>query len=81
VISINSIHNLPRERRKQALREMQRVSRGNSYVTVDAWRNERECQNLLKWILTAETYMHVEDWEKVFQEVGYTGNYYWFIAD
>ena len=81
VISINSIHNLPPERCKQALREMQRVSRGNSYVTIDAWRNEQERQNLLKWILTAETYMHVADWKKVFQEAGYTGDYYWFIAD
>jgi ubiquinone/menaquinone biosynthesis C-methylase UbiE len=81
VISINSIHNLPPERCKQALREMQRVSRGHSYITVDAWRNEQEHQNLLKWILTAETYMHVEDWKKLFAEVGFTGNYYWFIAD
>jgi ubiquinone/menaquinone biosynthesis C-methylase UbiE len=81
VISINSIHNLPPERCKQALREMQRVSRGHSYVTIDAWRTEQERQNLLKWILTAESYMHVDDWKKVFQEVGYTGDYYWFIAD
>jgi ubiquinone/menaquinone biosynthesis C-methylase UbiE len=81
VISINSIHNLPPERCKQALREIQRVSRGHSYVTIDAWRNEQERQNLLKWILTAETYMHVADWKQVFQEAGYTGDYYWFIAD
>ena len=81
VISINSIHNLPPEGCKQALREIQRVSRGHSYVTIDAWRNEQERQNLLKWILTAETYMHVADWKKVFQEAGYTGDYYWFIAD
>lgn len=81
VISINSIHNLPLEACKQALREIQRVSRSNSYVTVDAWRNEQERQNLLKWILTAETYMHVDDWKKLFEEVGYTGDYHWFIAD
>lgn len=81
VISINSIHNLPPERCRQALREMQRVSRGHSYVTIDAWRNEQEHQNLLKWILTAETYMHVDEWRQVFREVGYTGDYYWFIAD
>ena len=81
VISINSIHNLPLDRCKQALREMQRVSRGNSYVTIDAWRNEQERQNLLKWILTAEAYMHVDDWRKLFEQVGYTGDYYWFIAE
>lgn len=79
VISINSIHNLPLDRCKQALREMQRVSRAHKFVTIDAWRNEQEHQRLLDWILTAETYMSVDDWVKLFAEVGYTGDYWWFI--
>ena len=81
VISINSIHNLPLERLKTALREIERVCRGNSYITVDAWRNEKERENLYKWVLTAETMLCVEDWKKLFKEVGYTGDYWWFIAD
>lgn len=81
VISINTIHNLSIDRLKTALREIQRVCRGHSYITVDAWRNEQEHQNLLKWVLTAETMMHVDDWKKLFDEVGYTGDYWWFIAD
>jgi ubiquinone/menaquinone biosynthesis C-methylase UbiE len=81
VISINSIHNLPIERLKTALRDVQRVSRTHSYITVDAWRNEEEKANLFKWVLTAETMLHVDDWKKVFDQVGYTGDYWWFIAD
>lgn len=81
VVSINSIHNLPLERLKLALQEIERVCRGNSYITVDAWRNETERQNLFKWVLTAETMMHVDDWKKLFKEVGYSGDYWWFIAD
>ena len=81
VISINSIHNLPIDRLKTALREVERVSRLHSYITVDAWRNEEERKNLYKWVLTAETMMHVDDWKKLFDEVGYTGDYWWFIAD
>lgn len=81
VISINSIHNLPLELLKTALKEIERVCRGHSYITLDAWRNVREKENLLKWVLTAETMMHVDDWEKLFSEVGYTGDYWWFIAD
>lgn len=81
VVSINSIHNLPPERLKTALREVERVSRGYSYITIDAWRNDREREQLHKWVLTAETMMHVDDWKKLFAEVGYTGDYYWFIAD
>jgi len=79
VISINSIHNLPLERCKQALREMERVSRAHKFVTIDAWYTEEEHERLLDWILTAETYMSVKDWVSLFAEVGYTGDYYWFI--
>ncbi len=74
VISINSIHNLPLERLKTALREIQRVCRGESYITIDAWRNDLEKENLFKWVLTAETMMHVKDWKKLFKEIGYTGD-------
>lgn len=81
VISINTIHNLVKDELKQALREIQRVSRGNAFVTMDAWRNDAEKEALLKWNLTAKTYMHVEDWKALFHEVGYTGDYYWFIAE
>jgi ubiquinone/menaquinone biosynthesis C-methylase UbiE len=81
VISINSIHNLPIERLKTSLREITRVCRGHSYITVDAWRNEKEREDLFKWVLTAETMMHVDDWKKLFDEVGYQGDYWWFIAD
>lgn len=81
VISINTIHNLPLDGCKQALREIQRVSRGRAFVTMDAWRNDAERERLLKWNLTALTYMHTDDWRCVFDEVGYTGDYYWFIAE
>ena len=80
VIAINTIHNLPPIDCKQALREIQRVSRKHAYVVNDAWRTEAEHEAMLKWNLTALTYMHVEDWKKLYSEVGYTGDYYWFIA-
>lgn len=79
VISINSIHNLPLELCKESLSEIERTSKAHKYITVDAWHTEEEHQALLQWILTAETYMSVDDWKKVFSEVGYTGDYWWFI--
>ena len=79
VVSINSIHNLPLEGLKSALREMERVSRAHKFISVDAWRTEEERQRLMDWILTAETYMHVDDWHSLFADVGYTGDVWWFI--
>jgi ubiquinone/menaquinone biosynthesis C-methylase UbiE len=79
VICINTVHNLPNEGCKRALSEIERVSGGGSFITVDAWRNEEEKDRLLRWMLTAYTYMHVDDWKEYFAEAGYTGDYSWFI--
>lgn len=79
VVSINSIHNLKLDALKQALREIERVGRFHKFISVDAWRTEEERKRLMDWILTAETYMHVDDWHRLFSEVGYTGDVWWFI--
>ncbi len=79
VISITTIHNLPFEECKQALREVMRVSRKHAFITLDSYHDEVERDRMEKWNLTALTYMSVEDWKRLFAEVGYTGDYYWFI--
>lgn len=79
VISINTIHNLPREECMIALREIERVSCGKSFVVVDAYRNEEEKKKMEEWNLTAKTIMHVDEWKLFFKESGYTGDYSWFI--
>jgi len=81
VLAINVVHNLDLEDCKQAIREIQRVSRGRAFLVVDAWRNQREREQLESWVVTCRTHMHVEDWKRVFKECGYTGDYYWFIAE
>ncbi len=65
----------------ESLREIERVARRHAFITVDAWHNEEERINLEKWKLYAVTYMHVDDWKALFDDVGYGGDYYWFIAE
>ena len=79
VISINTVHNLECEECGQALKEIERVSKGKSFITVDAYRNEEEKELMLAWNLTGRTIMHVDEWKAFFDKVGYTGDYYWFI--
>src|SRR5262249_59291849 len=62
VMAINTVHNLPLAGCKQALREIERVSRGNSFVVVDAWTTDEERGRMEDWVVTARTYMHVDDW-------------------
>jgi len=81
VMSINTLHNLPLEDCKQAIHEIERVSRQHTFIVVDAWRTPEEFEQLQKWILTAVTYLHVEEWERVFREMGYAGDYSWCFLE
>ena len=79
VMSINTLHNLNREDCAISLQEIERVSRGDSFITVDAYRNDEEKARMEAWNLTALTMMAVDEWKEFFLEIGYTGDYYWFI--
>lgn len=79
VISINTIHNLSLENCKKALLEIERVSKKNKFITVDAFSNEEEKKKMFSWNLTAKTILSKNEWINIFNEVNYTGDYYWFI--
>lgn len=79
IISVTTLHNLEREECAIALQEIERVSRKGAFITVDAYRNEEEKERMYNWNLTAKTIMSVEEWKVFFKQVGYTGDYYWFI--
>ena len=81
VVSINTVHNLDIEECKIAIKEIQRVSNGNAFIQVDAYRNDEELDLFKDWMLTAKTYLKPKEWLKLFEEVGYTGYYYWTILE
>ena len=75
VYSINTLHNLYIDGIFAALREMERVRRGPSYLTVEGYRNEREKVNLMYWQLTCRAFHTPEEWEWIYRQAGYTGDY------
>lgn len=79
VISITTLHNLERDELATALLEIERVKKKHSFITVDAYHNDAERARMEAWNLTAKTIMHVDEWKQFFKEVGYTGDFYWFI--
>jgi ubiquinone/menaquinone biosynthesis C-methylase UbiE len=80
VIGINVVHNLPVNECKQAIAEIERVSRQHKFIVVDAWRDEQERIRHENWVVTCLTAMHVNMWEELFLNVGYTGDYYWTFS-
>jgi len=78
VIAINTIHNLEKEECAKSLREIERVSKKNKFIVVDAYKNDEEKKRMFAWNLTGKTIMHVDEWKIFFKENGYTGDHFWF---
>ena len=79
VICINTIHNLELPELKVGLDEISRVSRKNSFITVDAYTNEEEKKRMFDWNLTAKTILSTNEWKELFKNCNYEGDYFWFI--
>ena len=75
VIALATLHNLKVYNLKKAVLEIERVSRKNSYIMVESYRNDREEMNMLYWQLTCASYYAVDEWEWLYREWGYTGDY------
>ena len=80
-ISLNTVHNLDREGCVTALRELQRVSGGRAFVQVDSYTTPEQKEVFEDWVLTARFHDYPEGWLNVFNEAGYTGDFFWTIID
>lgn len=75
VFSLNTLHNLHNYDLHPAIMEIERVSKGNSYICVESYRNEEEKTNLLYWQVTCEAFCTPEEWQWWFDTCGYTGDH------
>jgi len=80
VISLNMVHNFPRPRALNVMREIERVSRGRSFVQIDSFHTLEQKEIFESWVLTAEFYDYPDGWKRLFAEAGYSGDYYWTIV-
>jgi ubiquinone/menaquinone biosynthesis C-methylase UbiE len=80
-ISLNTVHNFDRSRAIQALSELQRVSGGQGFVQVDSYRTPEQRELFESWVLTARFHDYPTGWISLFQEAGYTGDYFWTIVE
>jgi ubiquinone/menaquinone biosynthesis C-methylase UbiE len=79
VISVTTVHNFERQECIKALQEIERVSKKNAFITVDAYRNDLEKEAMFAWNLTAKTILHVDEWKELFDEANFSSDYYWFM--
>lgn len=80
-ISLNTLHNLKVYDLKKAIQDIERISKKNSYIVVESFRNDVEEVNMLYWQLTCASYYSVDEWEWLYHEWGYTGDYEFIFFD
>ena len=74
IISLTTLHNLLVYELKTSLKEIERVGK-NKYISVEAYRNAAELFNLECWALTCASFYTPEEWQWLFDEFGYSGDY------
>jgi protein-L-isoaspartate(D-aspartate) O-methyltransferase len=81
VFTVNTLHNLYNYELFAALQEIERVGRGPKHIIIETYRNEREKVNLLYWQLTCRAFLTPKEWEWLFQQAGYTGDYSYIVFE
>ena len=80
VMAFSSIYMLNLGNVVSALREIQRVTLGGSYVTLGAGNTHEELDLFRDWTLIGTTVLLVDEWQQLIEEVGYRGDYYFTTA-
>jgi hypothetical protein len=48
---------------------------------VDSYHTPEQKEIFESWVLTAEFHDYPDEWKRLFQDAGYTGDYYWTIIE
>mgnify|MGYP001560589620 CR=1 FL=1 len=81
VIAIGVVYTLTLRDAISCLKEIQRVGKGKSFITLGAYRDKQGEKLLKHWTVLGSTILHVEDWVEVLKEAGYTGDYQFVTAE
>ncbi|MBO67068.1 MAG: SAM-dependent methyltransferase [Acidiferrobacteraceae bacterium] len=74
VISLGCLHNLRLPELEIAIPEISRVGKAQ-YIMVESYRNESELFNLQCWALTAESFLEVDEWLWLYDQLHYHGDF------
>ena len=75
VIAISVVYTMNLAGAIKCLKEIQRMSKGKSFITLGAYRTEEEKRLLEWWTVLGTTLLHEDGWREVMEHTGYTGDY------
>ncbi len=75
VIAIGVIYPLTLADAISCIKEIQRVGKGKSFITLGSYRHDEGHKLFNMWTVLGSTILHVDDWVEVLKHAGYTGDY------
>lgn len=80
VVAVNNVYCLTLADAIKCLREIGRVSRGKSFITLMTYDTPEEYFILKKWSILGALFLKREEWLTVLNHCGYQGDYAWESA-
>ena len=79
VIAFNSLYMYNLGDVIKSLKEIERVSK-KSYIVLASGENDKERNKFYRWTLIGTSILLQKEWKKLFNQVGFTGDYYFSSA-
>lgn len=80
VIAIGVVYTLTLRDAISCLKEIQRVGKGKSFITLGSYNNEKEFKLFRYWSVLGSTILHTDEWVEVLNHAGFTGDYTFYTA-
>jgi len=80
VLAIGVVYALNLTDAIQCLKEIQRVSKGKSFITLGSYKSEEEYWLFKQWTILGATILREEEWIRVLEHTGYTGDFFFTNA-
>ena len=74
VIAIGTVYSFNLSDAIRCLKEIQRVSKGKSFITLGAYESEEDRKLFSYWTLLGSTILKKDEWIKVLMHSGFTGD-------
>ena len=80
ILALGVVYTLNLSDAIQCLKEIQRVSKGKSFVTLASYETTQDYWLFRQWTLLGTTILLKNDWIEVLNHANYTGDYYFTNA-
>jgi hypothetical protein len=75
VLAIGPVYTLNLGDAIKCLREIERVGKGKSFITLGSYETEQDLRLFKAWSVLGTTILRPDEWRAVLQEAGYSGDY------